>query len=105
MYEQGYIDYDTWKSAVAEKLVFKRTPNQEYHQEIYSYYEEVLIHDVIRDLMREKGLNYEAAEKLLPTALGLLADPERTASLGANAEKMALRDAAQVICDEVYKLV
>lgn len=47
----------------------------------------------------------EAAEKLLPTALGLLADPERTASLGANAEKMALRDAAQVICDEVYKLV
>ena len=47
----------------------------------------------------------EAAEKLLPTALGLLADPQRTASLGANAEKMALRDAAQVICDEVYKLV
>lgn len=47
----------------------------------------------------------EAAEKLLPTALGLLADPERTATLGANAEKMALRDAAQIICDEVYKLV
>lgn len=47
----------------------------------------------------------EAAEKLLPEALGLLADPERTATLGANAEKMALRDAAQVICDEVYKLV
>ena len=47
----------------------------------------------------------EAVEKLLPTALGLLADPQRTASLGANAEKMALRDAAQIICDEVYKLV
>ena len=47
----------------------------------------------------------EAAEKLLPEALGLLADPERTATLGANAEKMALRDAAQIICDEVYKLV
>ena len=65
MYEQGYIDYDTWKSAVAEKLVFKRTPNEEYHQEIYSYYEEVVIRDVIRDLMRQKGLNYDAAEKLL----------------------------------------
>ena len=47
----------------------------------------------------------EAVEKLLPAALGLLADPERTAVLGANAEKMALRDAAQIICDEVYKLV
>lgn len=47
----------------------------------------------------------EAAEKLLPEALGLLADPKRTALLGANAEKMALREAAQVICDEVYKLV
>ena len=47
----------------------------------------------------------EAAEKLLPEALGLLADPERTAILGANAEKMALREAAQIICDEVYKLV
>ena len=65
MYEQGYIDYSTWKNAVAEELVFTRTPNQEYHQEIYSYYEEVLIRDVIRDLMNTKGLNYDAAEKLL----------------------------------------
>ena len=65
MYEQGYIDHDTWKQAVEEKLVFKRTPNQEYHQDIYSYYEEVVIRDVIRDLMATKGLNFEAAEKLL----------------------------------------
>ena len=65
MYEQGYIDYETWKQAVEEKLVFTRTPNQEYHQEIYSYYEEVVIRDVIRDLMSTKGLNFEAAEKLL----------------------------------------
>ena len=65
MYEQGYIDYTTWKNAVEEELVFKRTPNQEYHQEIYSYYEEVVIRDVIRDLMRVKGINFEAAEKLL----------------------------------------
>ncbi|MBR0161083.1 MAG: transglycosylase domain-containing protein [Oscillospiraceae bacterium] len=65
MYEQGYIDYSTWKEAVAEELVFTRTPNQEYHQEIYSYYEEVVIYDVIRDLMNTKGLNFEAAERLL----------------------------------------
>ena len=65
MYEQGYLDYDTWKEAVAEELVFTRTPNQEYHQEIYSYYEEVVIRDVIRDLISTKGINYDAAEKLL----------------------------------------
>ena len=65
MYEQGYIDYSTWRSAVDEELVFKRTPNQEYHQDIYSYYEEVVIRDVIRDLMTTKGINAEAAEKLL----------------------------------------
>ena len=65
MYEQGYIDYDTWQHAVNEQLVFKRTPNQEYHQEIYTYYEEVVIRDVIRDLMSTKGINFDAAQKLL----------------------------------------
>ncbi len=65
MYEQGYIDYSTWRAAVDEQLVFKRTPNQEYHQEIYTYYEEVVIRDVIRDLMQVKGINFDAAEKLL----------------------------------------
>ena len=47
----------------------------------------------------------EAVEKLLPPALELLGSPKRLKALGENAEKMALRDAAQVICDEVYKLV
>ena len=65
MYEQGYIDYDEWQHAVEEQLVFKRTPNQEYHQEIYTYYEEVVIRDVIRDLMAAKGINFDAAQKLL----------------------------------------
>ena len=65
MYEQGYIDYDTWKDAVEEKLVFTRAPSEEYHQDIYTYYEEVVIRDVIRDLMAVKGINFDAAEKLL----------------------------------------
>ncbi len=65
MYEQGYIDYATWQDAVNAPLVFTRTPNQEYHQEIYSYYEEVVIRDVIRDLMEVKGITYDAAQKLL----------------------------------------
>ena len=47
----------------------------------------------------------DAPEKLLGTAMELLNDPERITRLETNAEKMALRDAAQVICDEAYKLV
>ena len=47
----------------------------------------------------------EAIDDLLPTALGLLKSPERIAVLEKNARAMALTDAAQTICDEIYKLV
>ncbi len=47
----------------------------------------------------------DALDELLPVALALLKSPERIATLEENARKMALRDAAQVICDEVYQLV
>ena len=47
----------------------------------------------------------EAAEKLLPTALQLLRDPERIRKIAANTAPLARLDAAQTIIDEVYKLV
>ncbi len=47
----------------------------------------------------------DAVDELLSTALALLQSPDRIKQLEKNAEKMALRNAAQVICDEVYKLV
>ena len=47
----------------------------------------------------------EAVDELLPTAIDLANTPERIATLERNAEAMALRNAAQVICDEIYKLV
>jgi UDP-N-acetylglucosamine--N-acetylmuramyl-(pentapeptide) pyrophosphoryl-undecaprenol N-acetylglucosamine transferase len=47
----------------------------------------------------------EAGEKLLPTALRLLQEPDRIATLEANILKLALTDAAQVIADEAYKLI
>ena len=47
----------------------------------------------------------EAAQRLLPTALELLADPERIASVEAAAGALAKRDAAREIADEVYKLL
>ena len=47
----------------------------------------------------------EAMEKMIPTALELLKDPARIATLEENAGKMALPDAAEKIAEEVYKLI
>lgn len=47
----------------------------------------------------------EAMEKMIPTALELLRDPERIARLEENAGGMALPDAAGKIAEEVYKLI
>ena len=47
----------------------------------------------------------EAVEKMIPTALELLKDPEKIKTLEENAGKMALPDAAKIIADEIYKLV
>ena len=47
----------------------------------------------------------EAVEKLLPVALELLGDEEKIALLEKNALGMALREAGQIIADEVYSLV
>lgn len=65
MYEQDYIDYATYQAAVAEQLVFTRSPGEEYAQEIYTYYEEVVIDDVIADLMEAKGISRASATTLL----------------------------------------
>ncbi len=47
----------------------------------------------------------EAQEKLLPTALALLGDPEQIASIEAAAGALAKTDAARTIVDEVYQLL
>ncbi len=47
----------------------------------------------------------DAMEKMMPTALELLKDPEKIGRLEENAGRMALPDAAKKIADEVYKLV
>ena len=65
MYEQGYIDYQQYKDAVAEELVFTRSPGEEYSQTIYSYYTEVVIDDVVKDLMQLKGISEDTAKTLL----------------------------------------
>lgn len=47
----------------------------------------------------------DAAEKLMETACSLIEDPERIALLEENIGKLALRDAAQTIADEIYKVL
>ncbi|MBQ3765324.1 MAG: undecaprenyldiphospho-muramoylpentapeptide beta-N-acetylglucosaminyltransferase [Bacteroidales bacterium] len=47
----------------------------------------------------------DAPDKLMGTALELIHDQGLIATLEENAGKMALTDAAQVICDQVYKLI
>ena len=65
MYEQEYIDYDTYKAAVNEELVFAHSARENQSTVIYSYYEEVVINDVVHDLMDAKGIGREAANALL----------------------------------------
>ncbi len=69
MYDQGYISRDEYESAVAEvesdQLHFIRGENEVYQQEIYSYYVETVISDVLSDLQSRLGLSSEAAKQLL----------------------------------------
>ena len=85
--------------AMGKPTVFVPSPNvAEDHQ----------THNAMALVRREAALivkDSEAIDELLPTAIGLLNSPHKLASLAKNAEAMALRNAAQMICDEIYKLV
>ena len=65
MYEQGYITYEEYTRAKNEELHFQRSETEVAEQDIYSYYVEAVIDDVIADLMEVRGVNYETAETLL----------------------------------------
>ena len=67
MYDQGYIDYNTYIDAVNEDIsaALVHSENEVYTQEIYSYYEEVVIQDVIQDLMALRGISEETATHLV----------------------------------------
>ena len=65
MYDQGYITYEEYNEAVNEELVFVRAENEGYTMEIYTYYEETVIADVLADLQTELGISYSAAYDLL----------------------------------------
>ena len=85
--------------ATAKAAVFVPSPNvAEDHQ----------THNAMALVRKDAALlvkDAEAAEKLMPTALGLVLDPERIAVLERNAAAMALPDAAHTIADEIYKIL
>ena len=69
MYDQGYISRDEYNEAVSEvennELHFTRGENEIYQQEIYTYYVETVIRDVLHDMQTKLGLSEEAARQLL----------------------------------------
>ena len=65
MYDQGFITYQQYKQAAAEELKFVRGENEAKVTEIYSYYEEAVINDVLNDLMEKKNINRDTARQLL----------------------------------------
>ena len=85
--------------AMGKATVFVPSPNvAEDHQ----------THNAMALVRKDAALlvkDSEAIDELMPTAIGLLHSPQTLSKLEKNAEAMALRDAAQVICDEIYKLV
>ena len=85
--------------AMGKPTVFVPSPNvAEDHQ----------THNAMALVRRKAALlvkDAEAIDDLLPTAMGLLKSPRKLETLAKNAEAMALREAAQMICDEIYKLI
>lgn len=85
--------------ATAKAAVFVPSPNvAEDHQ----------THNAMALVRKDAALlvrDAEAAEKLLPTALELVHNPERIATLEKNAAALALPDAAHTIVEEIYKIV
>ena len=84
--------------AARKAAVFVPSPNvAEDHQ----------THNAMALVSRDAALlvrDAEAAEKLFPTALELVHDPERIARIAENVAPLARLDAAQTIADEIYKL-
>jgi len=65
MYEEEFITHEEYVQAKNEELKFVRSANETTDDEVFSYYTEVVINDVLTDLMAEKDISIEAAKQLL----------------------------------------
>ena len=68
MYKQGYLNKSEYEEAKNEKLEFVRGENSPDSSSVYSYYEEVVLSDVIGDLAEAKGISRTAASQLVHNA-------------------------------------
>ncbi len=66
MYEQGFIETEAeYKAAMKEHLIFQRAEDEAADTQIYSWFVEAVIEDVIADLMEEYDISYDMAERYL----------------------------------------
>ena len=65
MYDYGYITHDELVAAKNEELNFVRAENEPYVMEIYSFYVETLLDDVLHDLMEALDINEKTARDKL----------------------------------------
>ncbi len=68
MYKQGYLKKAEYEEAKNEELDFVRGENSPSTSNVYSYYEEVVLSDVIGDLAEAKGISRNAASQLVHNA-------------------------------------
>lgn len=68
MYKQGYLKKAEYEEAKNEELDFVRGENSPSTSNVYSYYEEVVLSDVIGDLAKAKGISRNAASHLVHNA-------------------------------------
>ena len=69
MLEQGYISETQYEQAKREKLVFinKSSEISGSSSNYFSYFEDQVINEVVRDLMEKTGYEYEVALRMLQT--------------------------------------
>lgn len=68
MYKQGYLKKAEYEEAKNEELDFVRGENSPSTSNVYSYYEEVVLSDVIGDLAKAKGISRNVASQLVHNA-------------------------------------
>ena len=95
MLDQGYINQQQYDEAVAEELVFRNTSGESHtdgSEEYYSYFEDQVIRDVVRDLCEKTGYEYDIVYKMVMTggySIYSTYDPDVQAAVDAVYENLS----------------
>jgi len=86
MLDQGYISENQYHKAVEEELVLVNRSGEKEGGNYFSYFEDQIINDVVRDLMAKTGYEYSVTLKMLQTGgykIYATIDPEVQAQVDA----------------------